>query len=1048
METKMKNNLFEKLFNFKVTNDMKISCSDNEIYNQLLLYIFSREEKNLLLITSNLNEANKLFFNLKNYYDNVYIFPDDDYLTKKAIAASPDLLYMRMNLLNKINDNQKKIVICPINSYFKKLPSPNYFKDLRIKIKKDDIYERDKLIKRLLEIGYKKDVIVTNTGEFSVRGFVLDVFIINQEHPIRIEFFDDKIEKIKYFDEFTQLSINETNEIIIEPIIDEYEGAKSNILDYLDESITIIQDYNKIKKVVDTINEQAKYYDDNNTYQFLPKKIDNKIFVDLINNYDKYDYTFIAEEIQNYNEDTEKFIKDVSNNKGVLYSQNDKLNKLFSSIEIINKPLNHGFKYENEYYYSSNDLKKNINSYNYNIKYKVGKSITSVEDLKIGDYVVHKKHGIGVYMGITTIKKNGIENDYILLQYKGTDKLYIPVNTLDKLYKYSSKDGAKPNIQRLNSAEWEKIKTRIKTKIKEISDELIKLYRNRSKATVTPYEPDDDMQRQFESEFIYEPTLDQIKAINEIKQDLESSKPMDRLLCGDVGYGKTEVIFRAMFKAVMNNKQVMYLCPTTLLSQQQYDNAISRFKNYGVSIEILNRFTKQKDVKRILTDLEEGKLDILFGTHRLLSDDIKPKNLGLLVIDEEQRFGVLHKEKIKKYKNNVHILSVSATPIPRSLQMSLTGIRDLSLIETPPKNRYPVQTYVIEYDELLLKEAIEKEISRNGQVFILYNNINKMDELVKKFRNLMPNITFKSAHGKMEKDEIQEIMTEFYHNEFNVLISTTIIENGIDIPNANTMIVLNADHFGLSQLYQIRGRVGRSDKIAYTYLMYDKNSMLGETAIKRLNAIKEFTNLGSGYKIAMRDLSIRGAGDMLGTEQAGFIDSVGVDLYLDLINEELNGKEEKEEKQAVMLDNVSTHISEKYTKEDELIVELHNKINNVDSDEKYDILIKELMDRYGLVDEKIKEYIIQEYIENLLLKLNIKLFTNDNTKIALRIDESVYKNLNIENLFVYTTRLNSKFAFVYRNNFIILSLLKLNYEKHYLYYILDVLKYIQKEVSK
>ena len=1044
----MKNNLFKKIFDFEVTNDMKISCSDNEIYNQLILYIFSREEKNLLIITSNLNEANKLFFNLKNYYDNVYIFPDDDYLTKKAIAASPDLLYMRMNLLNKINDDNKKIVICPINSYFKKLPSPNYFKDLKISIKKDDVYERDKLIKKLTEIGYKKDVVVTNTGEFSVRGFVLDVFLINQEHPIRIEFFDDKIEKIKYFDEFTQLSIKEINEISIEPVIDEYDNSNSNILDYLENPITIIQDLSKIEKTVISINEQAKYYEDSNIYKFLPKKISNKIYIDLINNLDKYDYVFNAEEIQNFNENTEQFIKDILNNNGILFSQNKKLDKLFDKNVIINEPLNKGFKFNNKYYYSSNDLKKNINSYNYNIKYKVGKSITSIEDLKIGDYVVHKKHGIGVYMGITTIMKNGMKNDYILLQYKGTDKLYIPVNTLDKLYKYSSKDGARPNIQRLNSPEWDKIKTRIKAKIKEISDELIKLYRNRSKATVTPYEVDDDMQRQFESEFMYEPTIDQIKAINEIKHDLESSKPMDRLLCGDVGYGKTEVIFRAVFKAVMNNKQVMYLCPTTLLSQQQYDNAINRFKNYGVTIEILNRYIKQKDTKRILEDLKNGKIDILFGTHRLLSDDIKPKNLGLLVIDEEQRFGVLHKEKIKKYKNNVHILSVSATPIPRSLQMSLTGIRDLSLIETPPKNRYPVQTYVIEYNELLLKEAIEKEISRNGQVFILYNNINKMGEMVKNFEKLMPNISFRSAHGKMEKDEIQEIMTQFYHNEFNVLVSTTIIENGIDIPNANTMIVLNADHFGLSQLYQIRGRVGRSDKIAYTYLMYDKESMLGETAIKRLNAIKEFTNLGSGYKVAMRDLSIRGAGDMLGTEQAGFIDSVGVDLYLDLINEELNGKEDTEEKQSIMLDNVSTHIDEKYTKDDELVVELHNKINKIDSDEKYNSLIEELMDRYGLVDEKIKEYIVQEYVENLMLKLNIKLFINDNTKISLRIDEDIYKNLNIENLFVYATRLNSKFAFVYRNNFILLSLLKLNYDKHYLYYILDILKYIQKEVNK
>ncbi len=1045
----MKSNLFKNLFNLEIVNNLKISCTDNEIYNQLILYIFSHDEKNVLLLTSNLNEANKLFFNLKNYYDEVYIFPDDEYLTKKAIATSPDLLYMRMNLLNNIATDNKKIVICPINSYFKKLPALNTFKNLSIQFKINDNYDKNKILKKLEEIGYKKDAVVTNTGEYSSRGFILDVFPINEDHPIRIEFFDDQIEKIKYFDETTQLSIKELNSIVVKPIIDEYENSKCNIIDYLDNPTVIIQDYDKIIKSIDSINEQAKYYEED-TYVFEYKNLNNKIFIDLINNYDNYDYKIEAEEIVNYNENTERFVQDVIKNNGIVYSKKENLNNILinSNIKIVNEVLNKGFKYNEKYYYSSNDLKKANNSYNYNIKYKIGKRINSIEDLKIGDYVVHKKHGIGIYMGITTINKNGLENDYILLQYKGTDKLYIPINALDKLYKYSSKDGAKPNIQRLNSIEWEKVKNKIKSKIKEISEELIKLYKSRNNATVIPYEKDDALQLQFESEFNYEPTPDQIKAINEIKRDLESSKPMDRLLCGDVGYGKTEVIFRAIFKTVMNNKQVLYLCPTTLLSQQQYDNAIKRFKNYGLNIEILNRYISQKETKRILEELENGKTDILIGTHRLLSDDIKPKNLGLLVIDEEQRFGVMHKEKIKKYKNNVHILSVSATPIPRSLQMSLTGIRDLSLIETPPKNRYPVQTYVIAYDELLLKEAIEKEISRNGQVFILYNNIKKLEDTIKRFQIIMPNVSFKYAHGQMNKEDIQNIMSEFYRNEFNVLLSTTIIENGIDIPNANTMIVIDADHYGLSQLYQIRGRVGRSDRIAYTYLMYNPSTTLNETAVKRLNAIKEFTNLGSGYKIAMRDLSIRGAGDMLGTEQAGFIDSVGVDLYLDLVNEELNGIKEETKENQLLLDNVSTHIDENYATEDELIIEIHNKINKIKSDKEYEKLKEELIDRFGFINEKIENYMIQEYVENLLNELNIKVLINDNSKISLKISEEIYKKLDIEELFVKATRLNTKFAFIYRNNFIMLSLLKLNYEKHYLYYILELLKYIKNEVNK
>ncbi len=528
--------------------------------------------------------------------------------------------------------------------------------------------------------------------------------------------------------------------------------------------------------------------------------------------------------------------------------------------------------------------------------------------MEIGDYVVHKTSGIGVYMGITTIMKAGVPMDYILIKYKGDDKLYLPVDKVDSLYKYSSKDGARPVIHKLNSIEWQKTKMRIKKKIHDISNELIKIYKNRSISKVEPFMEDTPEQVIFENEFSYEETPDQLKTTMEIKKDLESSKPMDRLLCGDVGYGKTEVIFRAVFKAVMNNKQVMYLCPTTLLSYQQYVSALSRFKNHAVNIALLNRYTTKKETNSILKDLEEGKIDVIFGTHRLLSGDIKFKDLGLLVIDEEQRFGVMHKEKIKEIKNNVHVLSVSATPIPRSLQMSLIGVRDLSLIETAPVNKLPVQTYVISYDPYILRDVILKEKARGGQSFILYNKVNDMSNIVEGFNKLLPEVTIKYAHGKMNKEQMQDIMYEFTMGKFDVLVSTTIIENGIDIPNANTMIVMDADKFGLSQLYQIRGRVGRGDRQAYSYLMYNKEKVLNETAQKRLDAIKEFTELGSGYKIAMRDLSIRGAGDLLGSEQAGFIDSVGVDMYIELINEELSGKEIEEDKKETNLNSVSTHI--------------------------------------------------------------------------------------------------------------------------------------------
>ena len=522
---------------------------------------------------------------------------------------------------------------------------------------------------------------------------------------------------------------------------------------------------------------------------------------------------------------------------------------------------------------------------------------------------------------------------------------------------------------------------------------------------------------------------------------------MERLLCGDVGYGKTEVIFRAMFKTVMNGYQVAYLCPTTLLSHQQYDSAKERFKNYGINIDIVNRHFTNHQVQEKLKRLKEGKIDIIFGTHRLLSNDVEYKKLGLLVIDEEHRFGVEQKEKIKKLKSNVHVLSVSATPIPRSLQMSLVGIRDLSLIESAPKNRYPVQTYVIEYNEMLIREVILKEVSRSGQAFILYNNINNMSELVEKYKKLIPEVKFCYAHGKMTKDEMQDIVYDFTNKKYDVLVSTTIIENGIDIPNANTIIVIDSDRFGLSQLYQIRGRVGRSDRIAFAYLMYKKEKVLNSVAIKRLEAIKEFTELGSGYKISLRDLAIRGAGDILGKEQAGFIDSVGVNMYMDLINEQVNGidlDDEKDDKEVMPID-VETHIGNEYSDESEIIIELHKKINGITNRKELNAVLGEIKDRFGVTNEKLKIYAHEKYIEKLLAITMCKILENDKLKCTIRINKEVFNTLNVENLFIESTKITTKFNFAYKNNTLFITLLKANLERNYLYYIEELLEIIYKQ---
>ena len=531
-------------------------------------------------------------------------------------------------------------------------------------------------------------------------------------------------------------------------------------------------------------------------------------------------------------------------------------------------------------------------------KKKQGEKIRSFADINIGDYVVHEKHGVGIYRGIEKITTDGVEKDYISIEYQGGDNLFILASALDQIAKYASANARKPKLHKLGGNEWKKTKTRVKGQVKDIAEELVQLYALRQAKEGYVYDKDTVWQKEFEELFPYDETQDQLNAIDDTKRDMESKKIMDRLICGDVGYGKTEVAIRAAFKAVAEGRQVAFLCPTTILSLQHYKTFMKRFRNFPVNIAVVNRFIKPSDQKHIIHDLKEGNVDILIGTHRLLSKDIVFKDLGLLVIDEEQRFGVEHKEKIKELKNSVDVLSLSATPIPRTLQMSLIGIRSLSQLETPPMNRMPVQTYVIEKNFQMVKEIIQRELARNGQVFYLYNNVKEIYNVARKLRDAMPEVEIGVAHGQMTREDIEDVMLQFTDNKYQVLVCTTIIETGIDIPNANTIIIENADRFGLSQLYQIKGRVGRSERLAYAYLLYAKNKQMNEEATKRLKAIKEFAQLGSGYKIAMRDLSIRGSGDILGGEQAGFIDTVGFDMYMRILQEAIEEKtgEKKEEK--------------------------------------------------------------------------------------------------------------------------------------------------------
>ena len=591
--------------------------------------------------------------------------------------------------------------------------------------------------------------------------------------------------------------------------------------------------------------------------------------------------------------------------------------------------------------------------------------IKSYSELRIGDYVVHVNHGIGKYLGIETLVINGIHKDYLHIRYQGTDKLYVPVDQIDLVQKYVGSEGKEPKVYKLGGSDWKKVKKKVQSSVEDIADDLIKLYAEREAAVGFAFSPDGDMQREFEASFAYQETEDQLRSIQEIKKDMERPRPMDRLLCGDVGYGKTEVAIRAAFKAIADGKQVAFLVPTTILAQQHYETLRERFQDYPINIGVLSRFRSKKQQSETLKGLKAGSVDIVVGTHRLLSKDIAYRDLGLLIIDEEQRFGVTHKEKIKKLKTNVDVLTLTATPIPRTLHMSMLGVRDLSVIETPPENRFPVQTYVMEYNGSLVREAIERELARDGQVYFLYNRVEDIERKAEEISMLVPDARVTCAHGQMSENELESVMISFLAGEFDVLVSTTIIETGVDIPNVNTLIVFDADRMGLSTLYQLRGRVGRSNRVAYAYFTYRKDKVLTEVAEKRLQAIKEFTELGSGFKIAMRDLSIRGAGNLLGAQQHGFIDSVGFDLYSQMLKEAIEerklelGDPHAGVKKSVEIDlEIDAYIPDSYIKDGHQKIEMYKRFRGLETLEDVEELQAEMLDRFGEYPDEVS-YLFQ-----------------------------------------------------------------------------------------
>lgn len=1098
-------NFFDNIIDVEIRKDMGICNLTDEFFCVFANYLHKKTDKNILIVVNSLFEANNLYNSLASYNDRVYLFPMDDFLTSEAIAISPDLKITRLETLNQIVTGEKCIVITNLMGYLRFLPLQQVYEKSVLKIKVGDIIEPSTLVDRLTSCGYNRDTLVNKTGEFGARGFVVDVFPIDEDNPIRIEFFDNEVESIRYFDSQTQKSISKIEEAIIKPysefltinsVDSDHFGKQkflqlyqdvTNISSYLGDSYTIFKDYEQLKLSYTNIMEEVITFKEEKDMSFNYDYMFS--FDDLIvdfplyyfslsnivtNNYVSQSINFDVRTISNFAEDAEcinKFINDsISKNKTVIISlkdfqiksilkwlnmsvvETDFDNIVLGKVNLVRHDLNQGFIYKDFVVITAAELfKKSEKKKKYNTKFKYSTAIADINKLEIGDYVVHNIHGIGLYNGIKTLSLSGITKDYLEVLYQGTDKMYIPVEKIDLLSKYSGREGIAPKINKLGGTEWQKTKARVKARVVDMAEELLKLYSERELKKGFAFSKDCDMLRDFEGDFPYTLTVDQKNAISQIKQDMESVIPMDRLLCGDVGFGKTEVAFVAAFKAVLDSKQVLFLCPTTILSKQHYENAKERFKNFPVSIAILNRFSTSKEVSKTIQGLKDGVIDIVFGTHRLLSDDVRLKDLGLLIIDEEQRFGVAHKEKIKQYKTNVDVLTLTATPIPRTLQMSLVGIRSLSLIETPPVNRYPVQTYVVEENKQILKDAIYKELSRNGQVFILYNRVQSIDEFSLRIKNIAPDARVAIAHGQMSKDELENTIYKFVNYEFDILVCTTIIETGIDIPNVNTLIIIDADRFGLSQLYQIRGRVGRSDKFAYAYLMYQPFKSLTETAVKRLNVIKEFTELGSGFSIATRDLSIRGAGDILGSEQAGFIDSVGIDLYLKMLNDEVerrrdNYVEETDEVDSTKpLISVTTHIEDNYVKEDDLKIEIHRKINSISSYETFNSVKLELEDRFGKINEDLVIYMYEEWFEKLAKKVGIKRVNQTKNSIEMVFPAAVVQKLDTEELFMDAFYITNMFRFISRgsNLIIVLDIVKL--DKHPIYYLVELLDKIFKK---
>ena len=933
----------------------------------------------------------------------VFFFPASYRRAYQVEETDNANILLRSEVLNKLNSKKNPIIVTYSEALSEKVISRIELKKQTISIKKNDIKDIGKLEQELINQKFVLTNFVTDPGQYSIRGGIIDVFSYANEYPFRIEFFEDEIESIRTFDINTQLSIKNQKRIVIVPNTEAKKISEKQVslIEYLPKnSIIWIKDVAFTKGILNEYYKKSieKFNQLRNTQHTHPNDLftDGESFIKKISGYKmiELDKPFFKPQqvidlncspLITFNKNIDLLIDRLTENTSnniqnlILCSSKEQENRFHnifedkfdvSQVHLIQISIHEGFIDNNTQVeiFTDHQIFNRYHKFKSKTKFSDKQVITlkQLTNLQIGDYVTHIDHGIGQFSGLHKIENNNKKQEVIKLIYKGGDILYISIHALHKISKFSGKEGSEPKMNQLGTPSWNKSKQKTKNKIKQIAFDLITLYAKRKTIKGFSFSSDTYLQYELESSFIYEDTPDQNKATIAIKNDMENEMPMDRLICGDVGFGKTEIAIRAAFKAVADNKQVAILVPTTILALQHFKTFSKRLYNFPCRIDYLNRFRTKKEQKEIIKNLEDGKIDIIIGTHRIVGKDILFKDLGLLIIDEEQKFGVNIKEKLKSFKSNIDTLTLTATPIPRTLQFSLLGARDLSIINTPPPNRQSIETNIIGLNEVTIRDAILYEMSRNGQIFFVHNRIENIKEIAGFLNRLCPDARIKIGHGQMEGNLIEELMSEFMEGEFDILVSTTIIENGLDIPNSNTIIINNAQNFGLSDLHQMRGRVGRSNKKAFCYLISPPTHQISEDSRKRLNALEQFSNIGSGFKIAMRDLDIRGAGDLLGADQSGFINEIGFEMYQRILNEAIEElKEEKfqnlfkDEKQKFIVKDCQLDtdkevlIPDDYVSNIEERLTLYKELNDTQDEESLLIFEKNLIDRFGKMPKKI-----------------------------------------------------------------------------------------------